>query len=778
MGKSQTADVEVQESNVSVESDDTNGNFPKKSDRYLSPWNSSIVKIDITQKKDGVSKIKTIDLGGIQLNLVGSAGIYQGMYQLSKFPHLMDALKRVINRLLISNDGGTPKSNVTKAVNHAVRFFICMLRQGIYKLADLTRDDIDAIAKQLIAKGWLGVLPYKQLLDDVEKLMASSDHMAAKFIGSGSRQGCTLRLENIRDHIGMPLESVELPTSLSEAAVRISGRPNIRKAKVDLDAKPERGTLKTALAIIDSLALHACGDSIPFRPFSSINKTLDQAFGPGGKRSRNLSLKDATKILKGACIGILDLAVPVTQLAESARTLLEASPTDAADAASATYETQLSQLLTEFRVAHEKLVAPIWPQNKPASYVLGSLVEYVQTSGAILTTFGYGLRANDAIGHEAHWGLYKGCVQPYKGFPGANRIELFVSKNLQDYAQFWCSKLTQKCVKALELLSQACRPAFSPLITQKESTEEQRKDKLFIRARFNKTGYFANRGQFAFGHGSGAFLKAVGVAPKSLDGERAFRRLFCIIYVYRYDDTSIAALSQRLFHFSLKQTEWYYTNGDGRKQAESIEYMFRQERLVMAELEEVRHEKFVGQIVDYLKGKPVGGGFPALLRNVIKGMASSIEFIKLPPEAKGVAVADKLAQKGYAPIERRNGECMIGSTTSHSREVNCTDCGVPHPENASLAMCNGCVMNQTTENYIQSYEEDLRELLAGAKNFKVPQVIRLAKVKQAADLKAVIAANHGLCAKNQASMSKLVAGWKAATQGDEAPENSPDKEHV
>jgi hypothetical protein len=127
-----------------------------------------------------------------------------------------------------------------------------------------------------------------------------------------------------------------------------------------------------------------------------------------------------------------------------------------------------------------------------------------------------------------------------------------------------------------------------------------------------------------------------------------------------------------------------------------------------------------------------------------------------------------MEKDGYSLLERRHGECLVGNTKKHSREVNCTRGGVAHPEDASFGTCTGCVVDQTTPNYIQGYEEDLRDLERDSTNFKIPKAIRIAKAQQASDLKDVIAANYSLCRKNQASLAKLVEDWNVIVKVDDA----------
>lgn len=741
---------------------------PQKHQRYISEWESSVIKIDATQKRKKQKCFRTFDLGSIKLNLIGGSGIYDGIYTLKDFPQYLEILKIGINNILFNFDNGAPASAATQFINNSTRVIIWLLRKGIYNFSDLTRDLIDDLITKFAKTGWYGVLPYQTLLNEVKTLIGASEEITAKFVNTSSRQGCTLRVENIRDHIGMPLEAHELPTALTDEAQKVTGIAPARKGEVHFCAAPKAGAFNSLLSTLNALALLPHGDSITFLPFANVSKTVKEKLNTPEKRSRNLSLKDAVKILKAACTGVLDLAAPITELAEYARGLLE-NRAENSERITDSYEARLGEKLQEFRTRYKNPVPNVWADGRKPSFVLTNLVEYVQTSAGILMTFSHGLRSNDAAGaHGSHWGAYLGCVTSVEGFPDAKKIEFFISKNLNDYAHFWCGKLVQKCVKAMELLAQSCRPAGTPRISLKNTVEEMRKDKLFTQLKFNNTGFLANRRILSLGESCKNFLDMIGLNRDVLDRPRAFRRLFCILYVYRYDDTSISALSQRMFHYSLQQTEWYFTNGDGRKYSETVEAMFRDRQALLKEMAQVRHEKFASTVTDYLKGKPVGGGLPALIRKTIRSLSASVKFITLSAAAKGNAVASKMEKDGYSLIERRNGECLVGNTKKHSREVNCTRGGVAHPEDASFGMCTGCVVNQTTPNYIQGYVEDLRDLERDSSNFKIPKVIRIAKAQQASDLKDVIAANYSLCRKNQASLAKLVEDWNVIVKVDDA----------
>jgi hypothetical protein len=739
------------------------GNWPRKSPRYNSDWESNQLRLDVSQKSKTKKEILEIDLASIKINLKGGSGIYRSMCSLGDFQNFMDAIKIGINSLLFSSNKGCPRGAITAFLTNAICLFTFLLRSGVYTLAAVEKSQLEALLIKVINGGWFAALPYGDELKIVEELILNSAPHRDLFVGKNSRQGCTLKTEEIASFIGLPLNSRWPPISLSDAAAHASGKSHIRKSGGALKAGITARAAEAIVHTFNLLSQHSHGDSIPFLFADNITACIRPHFPDSGDtRSLNLPPDVAIEIITAACVGVLDLGPHVAELTMTARELLEKFGGQNTPQNRRKYQDALSSHVSALRDIYPDLVRSISPETSTPSDVLDRLVEYVFTSAVIIIAFSMALRAGETAGDkDTLQGLYYGCVEKNENLPDLQLIDLYITKTLQDNAKLWCGKLVSACIALLEEIAQASRPLGTPEIEPYSAAQESRKYKLFTLARYSIAGFARERTHYDFATAHRSFLRANGLKESALGhSQRAFRRLYAILYVYRFADPRIEALSQRFRHFSVDQTGWYFSDHANREYAETIDYLYKQQVSVEKEMALVRGEKLAAAIAAYFSGAKIGGGFPNILRQVMKELAEQLEFADVTAPDHTNAVSKELTARGYRLKEGRNGECMHGVTKKHDLEVNCSSNGVAHPEDASFENCTGCVMNMTDYNYISHFETELSDLEAKANDYNIPKAARLNAASRTLHLKEVIAANHRLCDRNKSNLEKFVASWK------------------
>jgi hypothetical protein len=765
---------------------DTDVTWPViKSPRFLSDWNDEVVVLDLTHTHGERVNHQEYALSNIPLNLEGATGLYQGMRKLGEFPHLIAAFKIALNVELIRTHDGEPRIAVANLLQHGVSLVIWMLRQGHYRLGQIDRGELESLVTVIIKGGWATVLNHNQLLGKLIQRAYREPDILKSIVGRNNGKNVSVSNVDLVSLIGVPLSSAKVPLWFSAKVAELwggtHGRVINKKNRSKSPSSPEhtrtpkRGYTESALIAFNALAhpTHT-GDHFSFYPCDSIQGKLDVIFGSQA-RSRNLGLDEATIILAACTDWVLDLSTDVIELASNARDEIIFLGQPGTEEKETSFRNSLTALLEEFREKNKAVVDKYWPADSDPVDILHLFINYVQFSGATLASSLYALRANDAIGHGKSFGLYHGCIMPVAAGSSTKAVDVFLSKSPKDYRSFWASDMLIKIIATLEELRDVTRPLHAESYSDNKPLEERRKQKLFVHAPF-KVAKFHTSVRFIHGRVKAAFLTAIGLAPEILDGQRAFRRLHCMLYTYRYDGGRIEALTRRLGHASMSQTHWYVTDDSMTEYNRSAEVLYRRsEASLLKEMAKVQSEQFQQQILSMLKGRSVGGGFTSFIGRVIKKLSRNIEFVKKAPAAKAKYVHEQLADSGYMPVERRHGSCMLGKARTARYGANCRQNGIPRPENASLEKCHGCRNAFGTAHNLSQYERELEELEGKAEDFSLPTPMRLAYETQAKRLADLVARERALSDKNRMFFARLVRGWNDALAVTDSLEEEDDE---
>jgi len=728
--------------------------------RLCSEWESNIVVYNVAHFQVEKPSLHKIDLTVIQLAAYGGKSIYINNVALTDFPHLVSAIKHAINAALHKYNEGDVKVSVSMVVRNCLRIFVWMMRRCIYQLGHLTKLDIDELAMEVGKEGWWGTLKYADSLERVLKEGCNNREYLDALVGTGNTSTLTINESALEAAIGLPVLSQDLPgTFIEKFASLLNSRPGVsadRSPKMQASASQMKGVLTTANL------LHGFPegqDSIAFYPYPRVQEKI-AAFGlETENQERILHLEDAILILKEAFNWIYDYAPCVIELCGVARETLEKSPNTIQNSLTVIDNAVIEHyksIKDKYNLPHELFVRT---PSSPTT-IINRLIDRMLTAAACIIAFNHGRRRNEVIGEERHYGLYFGCIQQESLNSPYRRIDIYVEKSLQDYADFWCNKLVEDAVAVLENLSQFSRPLGTEKKKYSDDISVARTDKLFVVRRFTLNGFSKPPQAYNFSNSITAFLKLAGVPEGCLTGVRAFRRLFAILYIHRYDHPVLLALKQHFGHTNLASTTYYARAPENKAEAERVEKLFRREFRGMAEaLDEARSEYFHELLVRILKGETIGGGFPLLIRAVLKRLAAKVSFQRKSIEEKANDIKNILEKRGYKPNEKEHSVCMLGNANGTKRHANCNRDGVIHQEDASPRKCHGCVNALNTENYRSLYEVERDELLERAKDFKNPLAVRLACKEEAVRLDELLTHEMKLVEKNKEQFAKLTATW-------------------
>lgn len=732
-----------------------------KHPRFVSEWEEDVIVINIAHKNDKSSKLRSYNLAEISLSTLGGDSIHTNTVPLQRFPHLIQTLKAAINETLHLKTS-TVGDAVTNTLNHSLRFFVWMIKRGMYRLSQLTHQDTEDFARDCADQGWWGLSGYDDALKSALAEAKLNRAFAQTLIGNSNSGRVSVNAEAVSSAIGLPLSANFIPSYfVAELAniLELKKPLGVRKPRIQTTTST---TYAECMIEINKLALIPGGiDSIPFYPFESPNACATARFPNDKGRTRNIGLDDAVKMFEHAVNTVYDLGPAVVELAEVARTALEHALQNGLTESGAVSRA-LTNALPNIKASYQVSLSGV---NTLNSRELGDLISKVQVGAFCLIAPSHGRRRSEIIGHDVPHGLYFGCVSPVDEAGQYHKIDIYVAKSLQCYTQFWCNKLVRDAVKLLEDLAQQFRPLYTGRKTYRPVQSEQRGDKLFISRPFTESGFRNPPYVLDFGRKAAEFFGEIKLSPEYVNEKtHPFRRIFAMLYKHRYDNPVLLAMHQHLCHETLLSTHTYLRDPDNRADEETAAALFRKGdgeiRAHQEIMEEVDSEYFEEKILKLLKGEATGGMFPRIVLQLMKKLSKNVTFERAPLSEKAKIVRERLESSGYKASEKEHCVCFAGSASKTRGRSNCYSKEKIHPELATPATCNGCVHTLTNSNYHQSIFKTRDLLLAEAKNFSLPKALRLAKQKEANFLDLYVEKDLMVAEQNKAAVETLVASWE------------------
>lgn len=727
--------------------------------------------------KDQKSKVEkqTVDLKPYGLLCPTTANNNRSMPKLRpllEFPELVGTLLEILNYWLYAygNQSSSVRHQIPQRIFSAIRYFRYFSTRGKYRLQDVSQNDIAEILRTC-DQGWASILKFEDSLEGIRREIKEKPEILDRIINIRGND-IALKNDGLDWILGYPMYRQVIPPwfreyCCAEISIRDEREYCSRSNQKQIDKLQQVGVtpLKNMFGVLNDMSM-ASTDRIQFRPVFSAKGMARSLSTKVDGRTENISLEDAVSVMGEAVKWIYDYSPDIIHLVNKFREFAVESYEDNPSDPDANTERAISGAVTKkWRDYYSRTqkqydfpweVLGIRPRDTKSNNDDTSLTTMVFTLiTACVVTIGInnGRRKRELTGEKSDYGLYFGCVSSHESASldyEFKTIDIYIEKTLQEYRELSINNLSHDAVGVLEALYNATRPVGTePQEGRLEDIDEARAQKLTSTIFLTRRGFSGvdARHQYRFTENSKWFFQLCGVKNQKITGKtHTFRRLFAMLYFWRFKDARIEALSQHLCHLDYLMTQVYLSDPELRAEAESIERLYK---VIQAEnkemndlMGEVRIEFSEDAIRDILEGR-AAGGFAKRIRNLHNRMTRSISplgnsqaYKDLPLEEQASVLSDIYNSHKHEPDPRRHGICWADA--HHNGNCKDTDTGLLAKENGVPELCIGCPFHSYSDEYTSHLRDDLLELEEAASNYGIPKAQRTAARKAADNLHALI----------------------------------------
>lgn len=672
-----------------------------------SEWTSPIL---VLSSSTG-SKVRTIDLGNTPLpSNADVAGPFQHTSTMLEFPHWMDVCKAYVAVAFSEVSASDATTVVINALNHVTRFMAWCVRERIYRLDALTKEDTRRFVLALGERGWFDALDIDRRLQDAVRASCFDSDARKSLVIRGHRYE-TVDLGVLSRLAGIPLTVRELPGGLRDTILRapdeLTDFDQFRRQRTWSQSSFEN--CFSAIARLHRLP--RCLDGLRFLPFRD-----GKAPGRPDGRTPNLPVEEAGRLFSTALTWVYQRAPGVIQLVElwhgsvreaSRRYLSDENVITAVNAA-------LRDAYPAIRDRYGLPDAEINSAMKSATdaRTLSELVQDLQTAVLVLVATNQARRKNEVLGEDRPYGLYRGCVQLADPFVEAYEIEMYIEKTVRDWRSMSCSRLVLDAVDVLERLRDAWR---LPLAGGATRSARDRTDLLFLQPSYKAVLGNDAPSAYRFVLHSRAFFAEAQV-DESFRRTHVFRRLFAMLYMYRFDHPKLQALSEALYHLDLDCTRIYVTDAAMVADARRAEELYRRQEREAApteELTEAAREYRDHQIHQMLHSAGTGGPLTRRAQKWARKIALQLE---LPDDTKVIeeSLREQFDRKDYRPVAFPHGICWATSAR-HAHRAACGNEGNLQRQHAGVGICSRCPFHSTSVAFLENLKCEILRMEMGLK---------------------------------------------------------------
>ena len=604
----------------------------------------------------------------------------------------------------------------------------------------------ERVGRHSTSLGWFSAWSIDARLDSIVE-QARNDRIFFEELTSVHCGAVSISPTVLSKAISLPISSREYPDNFRDAIAELAGaKLRCRKKYGQQDRAWSQSSFKLCFSGLNRLAyLPAEVDRLEFEPFPNSREHARRSGANPDRRTANLPLEDAAKILQCALNWIYRRSDGVIELVTIWRDAIqEAQRSDCA------YTSMIILTNNRLQATYPELCERYdLPKSEHvlATTVL-ELVQRMQTAAMLLVGINQARRKNEVLGEgKRPFGLYRGCLTLSDPFVEASELDIYIEKTWRNWLRMSTNKLTVDAIGVLEKLHAVMFPELQPC---KEMTrEELRRQKLFVLPShkfFIKQS--AEPDRYDFDRHGNAFFEEAQVAEQYRRTHQ-MRRLFALIYMYRWDHPVLQALSEHLCHVDIESTRLYVTDDEMRKEAERIEalYRVRTDGFPEEEIGEARRQYQDDQLRAMLSSTASGGPMTYRVRKWVRRLAHTVQFAD--DELEGmVAIAQQSTQrKGYEPRSFRHGICWAGAGRGAARKARCGDGAALHRERAGIGLCGSCPFHSTSAIFLKNIEQDAEALDQAADAALDPRE-KIQCRRSARELRDLIKLEHALMARH------------------------------
>ncbi|MHB9840921.1 hypothetical protein Q8F57_039570 [Paraburkholderia terrae] len=682
----------------------------------LSISNGCVIKLRQSGIEGGESEEIEIDCNEYHLP---PNDIYFSRVSLSSRRDLVAALIFGLDAFLTRTRPSHSKlERVSQLAADLIMFFEALWIRNVCSVEAMRPSDFDEIAKSLAKDGWPGALMLLArahgadvTIRDLSKKVTQrviSERLATNYVLVNKYLRAAYRTEK--------LERVR--HARSSPATR--GKP--KKLSPRYSVSQLRSWFVTANLLFDA--------RVPFgmtaQPFPK-PYALAKSLGRPAGRTENLTVESAGRIFRTAMIWLYEIAPLILALidemagageAASGKTMAEISAHIHDCFIKSESRKKLNRAL-KYQIKH--LDANQDQRVSGTSYTLRGTIRNVLASCFILIAF-MNARRKCEVSHKTV-GLMTGCMVAVSEPLGIYQVMFYIAKTFRKRIPFYVNQTTVDAVKVLEELQRLYGRFDSLRVAGISSQSSARNVSLFSYRRFS-SGYGQGVRMVRFDftdYDRQAGALSIVQEAFGKDGRwsksHVFRRMYAIVFYYRYENGDIIALMLQFGSIDLDSIRAYISDPLSRHDMESIysstateveerrRARMKQISDIDRELRIVGDEKLAEEIYAVLAGKqPFAGGFATFVRKVYMRLAQTTTFSS--PDAAD-AVVQAMKRRGHFPQPFPHGQCMLGVVVNQ-RAAHCfseTTQKVER-ERANVRTCTGCRYHHTKEEYLTYLKAD------------------------------------------------------------------------
>lgn len=637
-------------------------------------------------------------------------GVYSFSTPLVTRSDLVAALALVVDEYLLTTDVKTRTSSVRKIVQASVFFFEFMWLHDTLHLTSVTPSLTNEL-KNLLLGGWPNALRLGERL-----LAAPRDQVlvALKTQKEGGPGRHALR--------GLIHTNCDRWILVNKNSIRrqLADGDDVIEAKVDLKS----GTYSESLGILNRLAKIEPQFALPFFPYSKIG--MLKGTNTSG-RTRNLDLSIAVRILVASMEWIYVIGPRIIQIIRSLCDDGKQKIAQEAKLVGFKFKTliDLHPAVAEIRSLAGINVANLdICQDKDKSVSVRAMITALITACFCAIAIMNARRKDEVIHRKI--GLRQGDLTVVDEDLELYVVNFYIEKSFRDRLPYYVNTATKDAILLLQELGLQ-HDHFLQQYLGNDFTKIERQS-LFLYPRLsNRHGFSPKRSTYVFAYrertnDAGFFLKyAVGDSFNSV-ASHMFRRAYCLIMFYRYENADLQSLALQL-GTNLLTPLIYLTDSSMRPDFETIPFKIRksmnelkgaylaQAKELNDEYSEVGYKKMFDDICAVFSNGKFFGGYEKYLRRIGTKLTNMIDFSGTNLLDKEKMIFEVVKKRGHFPAPYPHGQCMAGGALSvKSAKCHSKQDKKLHRELASPERCTGCIFNLSSDDYIRNLEGNIASM--------------------------------------------------------------------
>lgn len=618
-------------------------------------------------------------------------------------------------------------STASAQINTLLKTFEYGWINGLYSLSDWTQRDFSKLGMALREEGWYGALRIEsrcsEMLQDLSKAQRAALWTIRRYKSSNSISLSDSTVVLLRSNIRhwelfkarryLASQMIDVIPELRDTAERDTKYAGMRRAT----------TLSRDFRAINQLATLNTG--LQFLPFPHPTKLASKLAGDSGRRTKSLTPDVVAKLLTNAHWWLYKVG-PILKSAYDE--LLEKKETLPISSEPRKHLSKLGRIQELGRLTGFQITSYSGSRNRATRSAneisLSSLTSCVYCAAFISIAL-LNARRKDEIQHS-RIGIRSKSYQVMDEKLKLFCCEFYIEKTKQEHVTFYVGEWTKDAISLLSELSEIARILDGDLNSQDIPNH---KGYPIFRIPAVSRSLIHSMQWFDFGirRFRDPFLShTFGNASEIHISAHMFRRAYALLFHYRYENSTLQALSQQLGHLDLEMTSVYVTDTASTIAAETGATLYtpittkqlktvEMERYAISEeLGKVGFEKLVEFVEYVLQGKNASsGGYGRFVQRFHKALRGQIHYDALDLTAKARVLSESLRRKGHTPLPMPHGTCMAGETTSRLRGHCYSDVRKDLVRaSAGPAVCANCPYHLVTLQHLNNLKNELQQLEA------------------------------------------------------------------